>query len=181
MVTHPVVLHRYTLIIILSVENERMWWSARCGDLSTLTELVRSGAEADFSKKDHLGFTGLQAAAENGHADVVTALLRHGADAERANAEGITPLMYAAQNGRAAAAAALLEGGARVDAKCIDGRAPLHFAAAFGGLEVVRSLVEAGLADVNARDLDGVSPLLCAHQEKATGVVEYLESKGARM
>jgi ankyrin repeat protein len=71
--------------------------------------LVESGAKLqEFS----FGNTDLHLAAIRGFADLVRALVRHGADVNAVNDYGHTPLYYAARHGHRKAAAALLAAGA---------------------------------------------------------------------
>ena len=82
----------------------------------------------------------------------VRILLRHGADAERRDADGATPLHYAARLERAVVADELLKAGANVNARGRNGNTPLHYAVLLGRVENVRFLLAAG-ADTGARTM----------------------------
>ncbi|MFF4730248.1 ankyrin repeat domain-containing protein [Streptomyces mirabilis] len=93
----------------------------------------------------------------------VKAVLRAGADPERADSEGTTPLYEASVNGEAEIARLLLEAGASPDTESsglgADGT-PLCAAACWGHTETVRELLAHG-ADPNLREDHGTgwSPL----------------------
>ena len=79
-----------------------------------------------------------------GHADVVAALLRAGADPTVAARDGWTALHAAAREGRGDIARALLRAGADGNARTLLGRTPATVAAAFGQVDVLRRLLRAG-------------------------------------
>ena len=55
----------------------------------------------------------------------------------------------------------MLKAGAGIDVRDNSGRTALHYAAAAGYTDVARALVDHG-ADVNAKDVDGVTPVEAA-------------------
>ncbi len=79
----------------------------------------------------------LSAAARQGAASLVAALLDAGAGTDAADADGWTPLRAAAWAGHADTVAVLLRRGARADASDAEGRTALR-AAAWAGHEEVR-------------------------------------------
>ena len=92
----------------------------------------------------------LLAAARDGQVEVVTTLLREGADVNAARGDGLTALHLAAEGGHRAVADALVAAGAAVDAGTRIGRyTPLQVAAEGGHGAVALRLLEAG-ADPNA-------------------------------
>ncbi|HXO42854.1 MAG TPA: PQQ-binding-like beta-propeller repeat protein [Thermoanaerobaculia bacterium] len=100
----------------------------------------------------------LWAAARQGDAAKVAALLAGGVDPNAAFREGGTALIFAAQRGHEQVVRVLLEHGADVQTtETVNRTSALHFA--IGHPEVVKLLV-AGGADVNARELqNGQAPL----------------------
>jgi ankyrin repeat protein len=104
-------------------------------------------------QEDRAGFTPLHRAASNGHAEVVSLLLDHGASPDGAEARrSMTPLFCAVSAGHADVLHALLKAGARVNSP-LDHFTPLCVAAADGNIELVRMLVDHD-ADVNANAFD---------------------------
>jgi ankyrin repeat protein len=124
-------------------------WAARAGDLATVKNLLRDGANARAANR--YGVTPLALAAENGDAAVIDALLTAGADAKGALSDGQTMLMIAARTGSPAAIRVLIAHGAVTNAKeNVLGETALIWAAAENHADAVAALVQAG-ADVNLR------------------------------
>mgnify|MGYP001162293520 FL=1 len=74
----------------------------------------------------------------------------------------------------------ILERGAHIDSRCSMNSSTALMAASFRGhLEVVHTLVDRG-AHLNLLNTDGLSALDCAIYGKHRGLVNYLESNGAR-
>ncbi|MFJ9855704.1 ankyrin repeat domain-containing protein [Streptomyces sp. NPDC101150] len=114
---------------------------------------------------------------------LVKALLRAGADPERANSEGTTPLYQASVNGEAEIARLLLAAGASPDAESSGLGAegtPLCAAACWGHAEAVRELLVHG-ADPNLHEDHGtgLSPLDWAHHGPHPETVALLVAAGA--
>ena len=96
-------------------------------DVAAVKALLKAGA--DVNGRDGAGWTPLQRAAEEGNAEVVTALLAGGADSEaRRGRHDWTALHYAAWFGEADMVKALIEGGADVGAKDKEGKTPRDYA-----------------------------------------------------
>jgi ankyrin repeat protein len=95
-------------------------------------------------------------AAWGGHAEILSALLREGANPNRD--VGRTTLLHAAVKGRSVeTVAVLLSARADVNPRDQDGKCPLHYAAADGAEAIVRALLKHG-ADTSAKDGDGFTP-----------------------
>eukprot|EP00968_Pinguiococcus_pyrenoidosus_P006892 scaffold455_cov160-Pinguiococcus_pyrenoidosus.AAC.3 len=121
----------------------------------------------------------LHIAAENGHVEVVQALLDRGADKEAVDNDGWTPLHISAQNGHREVVQALLERGADKEAvENSSGATALHIAAANGHLGVVQAFLDRG-ADKEAADKDGWTPLYFAAANGHLEVVQFLLDRGA--
>ena len=101
----------------------------------------------------------------NSNPEVITVLLKAGAEVNTRYKKGITPLMLAACfNSSGEVITALLKAGAELEARTDDGSTPLMFAAGTqdsSSLEVITTLLKAG-AEVNARTDDGSTPLMNA-------------------
>ncbi|HLP34980.1 MAG TPA: ankyrin repeat domain-containing protein, partial [Amoebophilaceae bacterium] len=120
----------------------------------------------------------LHLAAQNGHLEVVQALLEKGAPVDALAKDNAAPLHLAAQNGHLEVVKELLEKGAPVDALAKDNWTPLHLAAFNGHLEVVQALLEKG-APVDALEIDNWTPLHRAALNGHLEVVKELLEKGA--
>jgi len=98
----------------------------------------------------------LMYAVQRGHGDVITALIRAGADfdARNWNFYDSTALMLAAWCGRADAVSALIQVGADLDARDANGRTALIIAVGMGYTDVASALIRAG-ADLGCVDNEG--------------------------
>ena len=121
--------------------------------------------------------TPLFLASRNGHCDIVDALLRGGADVNKAMDIGATPLFMASQLGHCDVVEALLRGGADVNKAKNDGVTPLFMASQDGHCDVVEALVRAG-ADLTLA-WRGQTPLHSATRKGHTDVVRVLQAAAA--
>jgi ankyrin repeat protein len=124
-------------------------WAARNDDLETAQTLLYAGANVRATTR--LGaYTPLLMASQLGHAQIIEALLKVGADARSAAQSGATALMLASATGRIDAVKALLDRGADIHAKDpVRQETALMFAVAGNRLDVMKVLIAAG-ADVKA-------------------------------
>jgi hypothetical protein len=121
----------------------------------------------------------LMAAAENGNADSVKALISAGADVNAKDNDVGTALHYAAHKGHKDVAQLLLANKASVNAKGDRGMAPLHFAAREGDWKMAQLLLANG-ADVCAKCGDGGwTPLHYAARNGQEDVAKLLLDCGA--
>jgi ankyrin repeat protein len=126
------------------------------------------------------GTTPLLIAAQNGHKEIVEALLNARAPVDQAGSSGITPLWIAAQNGHKEIVEALLNARAPVDQADSYGITPLWIAAQNGHKEIVKALLKAQ-AQVDQADSAGITPLLIAAEKGHIEVVEILLGAGANV
>eukprot|EP00727_Mastigamoeba_balamuthi_P003696 m51a1_g13323 putative ankyrin repeat (241) ;mRNA; r:1569-2291 len=147
------------------------------GDLATAEDLMDHGADPTASS----GHTSpMLLAARSGHADILGALVRRGADVNcRAPDEiGFTPLCLACASGSLEVVRLLLREGADVEAQPLTHAfTPIFIACNQGHADVVRELVAAG-ADLN-RAVSGLTPLAVASQLGHVGVARVLLEAGA--
>ena len=111
--------------------------------------------------------------------DLITVLLRGGADHHRAGRRGFTPLHLAALKGLTGALLLLLDGGAQPDKKDEDGWTPLHCAAEYGDKEAIQLLLERG-ADPKKRNRRGNTALYYAADGGHEEIVQLLKAKYCR-
>ena len=144
------------------------------------TELYFTLLEAGFDiykiKSGTYG-TRLTAACENGNAELVSTLLRAGADINKSDSYGTTPLMAACRKGHSVLVSNLLSAGA--DANQGD-PTPLTAACENGNLELVSTLLNAG-ADINKSGRYGTTPLMAACRKGHSVIVSNLLSAGAHV
>ena len=114
------------------------------GNTELVTTLLKRGALPNLKtiprrRED----TAIIKAASNGHKDVVSALLAHGAEVDAANTMGITGLFWASKHGHADIVSMLLANGASVDGK-MPKETPLMVAAEKGNEDIVAILIKHG-------------------------------------
>ena len=156
-----------------------LMYAACRGHENVVSKLIEHKARVDFRAEG--GKNALLIAAEDGHADIVTALLKAGADASaKHSVSNLSALMLAVMGGHAKAVTALIDGGADADAQVGEcelvamAAAPnvewglnkswtaLMCAADKGYNDVVLALIDKE-ANVNAEDEGGNwTPLMCA-------------------
>ena len=97
--------------------------ACRRGDVESLRRAANFGP-LDLRLADECGRTALHWAADGGHVQVATALIKMGADVDAVDDDGQTALHYAATCERAEMCRLLLESGADPDAEDADGDTP---------------------------------------------------------
>ncbi|HUX73097.1 MAG TPA: quinoprotein dehydrogenase-associated putative ABC transporter substrate-binding protein [Steroidobacteraceae bacterium] len=120
--------------------------AAQYDKMRALATLVAAGADVNTPVAKG-GYTPLMLASVAGSPDLVTALLRHGAQVNAANAGGVTALMIAAAGKDPQLAQILLRAGADVNARSADGRTPLSIARQSGNTAVLDVLESARAGD----------------------------------
>jgi ankyrin repeat protein len=181
--------------------SESYYQAIRNNDLAALQALVKS---TGVKVKDKRGTTPLHHAAAYGSTEAVRILLAAGADPNARNDFEVTPLIWSATDPEKVRL--LVNQGADVNAKSKMGRTAIWLAAANDGSSgVVKFLLEHGAkpdgseilaataandgatirmlldkgADVNARDPQGMTPLLNAAMNGNTRLAEMLLARGA--
>jgi ankyrin repeat protein len=130
--------------------------AAAQGDLATITSLLDCGGVNVLD--DHKATPLHDASGNSGNTEVISALLRAGANIEAQDADGDTPLSWAAEKGNVEAVRFLLQAGAKPDSRNHSKGTVLHVAAEQRQFEVIKLLVSAH-ADVNALNALGATPL----------------------
>lgn len=143
------------------------------GDVAAVTAALDAGVGVDESDGS---VTPLYLAVRGGHIAVAKLLVERGADVNAPAPLFGPALMPALAKRRIDLINLLLDGGANPNAQ--RGReAALHIAVRSGCLDCVKALVEAG-ADVNAKTMDGKTPLHLARFKGPREVADYLLSHG---
>ena len=134
--------------------------------------LLEHGASVHTRNKD--GRTPLHLASEHELYDVVALLMKFGADVDAQDNYIMTPLHCAIASRRSLVAAQLiLDHGASIHLQDKSGRTPLHIASRCGLPDVVALLLKLG-AEVDPRDNDTITPLLCTSKDYGDGAVPQL-------
>ncbi len=132
-------------------------------------------ANVNMARKN--GVTALMFASSKGWEDMISLLIRLGADLDPVNNEGNTALFYSVLGG-AGAAQILLSAGSKVDIANHKGMTALMVAAQQGNAEVAKLLIEAG-ADINMANDDGLTALMLGVISGRVPVVQLLVENGA--
>lgn len=140
--------------------------------------LLANGAHT--SAQDITGATPLHEAVRYGDIDIAKALLESGADVNAEDNLGKTPVMLVIpEDKREAMYRILIEHAADVAKKDAYGDTVLHTATMTSLTPSILELLVAGGADVNARNKDGVSPLLIAVQKRNFAHIKFYAERGA--
>ena len=130
---------------------------------------------------DDSGWTALLRAADCGNEGMVGFLLDKGADIEVCNPAKATPLSCAAENQHAQVVNLLISRDANIKTQDDFGWQPLHRAQVhYGGDDIAAKLIESG-ADVNAKCLNGKTPLHYAVERENESMIRLLLELGADM
>ena len=150
--------------------------AAQRGFTDIVSELAKK--TNDIDKEGFLGYTALELAAQNGHHQAVSILLKHGAD-ELNKKPDYTPLMMAAKTGNNQACLNLLENGADVNVVTNDDMTALKLAAKYNQFEVVKTLLAHG-ADIDYSP-ERQNALILAGKNGHLDIFAFLLDNGADM
>jgi ankyrin repeat protein len=161
--------------------NEELYWTCRRGQLRSVRQLLAErGANANYFNDD--GDFPLFGASQEGHLQVVDALLEAGAQVNATRPEdSCTALIMACQYGKVAVVKSLVRAGANVNQTTSDRYAdsPLIKAAIKGHVQIVDVLVAAGARHDYTRPCDGCTALHMACRQGFVDVVRSLLAAGA--
>lgn len=130
---------------------------------------------------DSINSSWLYIAAQQGHIDVVNALIDAGANVNLLIDNDIRPLFVAAENGHLDVVKALIKANANLNLGIANGATPLFVAAQKGHLAIVNELIAAGANIDLARVDDGVTPLIMSVNNGHPNVVSTLIKAGAKI
>ncbi|HMF60335.1 MAG TPA: ankyrin repeat domain-containing protein [Vicinamibacterales bacterium] len=139
---------------------------------SKIRALLKQRIDVNTPQAD--GMTALHWATYQDDVELVTLLVRAGANVQAANRYGVTPLSLACTNGDGAMVEMLLKAGADPNAALPGGETPLMTAARTGAVASVKALVSRG-ANVDSKDeRRGQTALMWAAAEGHADVVQAL-------
>jgi ankyrin repeat protein len=152
--------------------------AAMAGELETVRELLRQGADVNAAQGD--GMTALHWAALSGELDLARMLLYAGANVKASTRLGaFTPLLLASKSGQAAMVSELLEAGANPNDPTTNGTTALMLAAGSGSVDAVTALLDRGASINAAESAMGQTALMFASAYNRAPVVEALVERGA--
>lgn len=151
--------------------------AAKAQNHARVLDLLRTRPDVNAPSAD--GSTAILWASHWNSTATAEALLRAGANPNRANDFRMTPLSLACTNGSAALVALLLEAGADPNTPVATGETPLMTCAASGAVDAVKRLVARGAA-INAREpAEHQTAAMWAASERHAGVLRLLVEAGA--
>ncbi len=154
-----------------------LYYAARLGFRSLAEHLIAEHPE-HVNARGGAEVTPMHAAAEEGHTDVLSSLIDHGADLDGRNVYDYTPLHRTSWNARLEAGRCLLDRGADIDARNRYNNNSLIYATMWGHVEFARMLLERG-AVVDARCQHDMTALHWAASRGKTQVARLLLEHGA--
>lgn len=161
--------------------NEELVKAAANGDATRCAEIL---GRTDAAHVDVNGFygghTALQAAAQNGHVEVIRALVEAGADVDAEDRDGDRAAHHAAFGDEPAALRALAVASADLNARNRRRQTPLHIAVNKGHLGVVRTLLQLAVHP-SLQDSEGDTPLHDVISKKRDDMLTLLLEHGADM
>ena len=160
--THSTSKLKFAVLLVLGGALTALWWPFG----------------VDLNKVDKAGNTALMWAADQGHTEIVRALIQVGADLNKADKYGITALIRAADQGRTATVQALIQAGADLNKANKYGNTALIWVAWQGRTETARLLIQAG-ADLNKAGKNDYTALMVAADQGHTEIVQALIQAGA--
>lgn len=147
------------------------------GNLELVERLIGKGANVNENVD---GNTALIAAVQNGHYQIIAALLAAGADPNQRSQLYVNALILAVEKKFVDIVALLLQNRANPNEHSPTHRPALLTAVAYGNPELVKLLLEYG-ADVNVTDWKGCTALMLAAKSKKVDVFINLLEKGANI
>ncbi|KAL8194885.1 UNVERIFIED_CONTAM: hypothetical protein K2H54_037571, partial [Gekko kuhli] len=155
---------------------------SRCGPVQK--ELFRVPTNGlGVNAANHDGLTPLHVAALHGRVDLVSLLLKHGAEIGARNSNRAAPLHLACQNGHFQVVKCLMEFDAKQNKKDIHGNTPLIYACLNGDQEIADFLLQHG-ASVNLSNNEGNTALhkavMGSHEALVRLLLQYQASTHIR-
>ena len=129
---------------------------ALAGDLEAFEVFITENNEL-INMKCERGNVALHVAASKGHLDMISLLLRKGANIDVQDCYGNTPLLYAIDKMQQDAVGLLIRHGASVHISDFRGNTPLHSACSVNHKEICEFLLRQG-ADAEAMDFGSQRP-----------------------
>jgi ankyrin repeat protein len=152
----------------------------KTGQRATAVDLIAKKS-ADLNEAEADGSTPLLWAANRNDGDLVSRLLKAGANPKVSNQLGATPLGEAAFNSNTEMVRTLLEAGADPNIPGADGQTPLMIVAKTANVEAAKLLLDKG-ANPNARETQREqTPLMWAAAASQAGMIRELIGRGAEV
>lgn len=153
--------------------------AAERGHTSAVAHLLESGADPELRvQSPYYHYSAVDAAAANGHLDVLKMFTRHGVDVNASDSDNITALHLAARYDKHAVITFLVEAGADIEAENFMGWTPLRTAVENESWAAMGALLRLG-ADRNTVDGKGRTVLHFAAERGLFPAIASLITSGA--
>jgi ankyrin repeat protein/serine/threonine protein kinase len=156
--------------------SENGWTPLMAASCKGYVEVVKTLVEArtqTINRQNEDSSTALCLASKEGHTDVVSLLLQHGADHHICDKRGLTPFMIASCHGHKGVVRMLIEAKANVNQQTKDGWTALHLACNEGHSEIVVLLTNS-LAQTDIQTVNGTTALFIASKKGNEDIVTLL-------
>jgi ankyrin repeat protein len=141
--------------------QEDFFMACAKGDLLQVIQKIKEGANVNEPRSVHFFNTGLHYASENGHIEIINALIDRGANIEQTNNDEETALHVAISKNKVEAAKILISKNANIEAENIFQERPIHLSLARKQSEIVNLLIDMEV-NLEARDRYQNTPILIA-------------------
>jgi ankyrin repeat protein len=159
-------------------KNKALLKAVEAGDAAAVNKLLAEGANANMRERTYPVLVYAFFSGRPSTPEVVTALLKAGADPNAAGSDTKAPPQLAAERGDVHLMSPFLDNGVSPDWANRNRESLLAFAAANGHAAMVRYLLERG-AKADVQDDEGFTPLMNACQNRHVEIVRILLEKGA--
>lgn len=160
---------------------KNLWKAIGTKNKGTAQVLIKKTPKNQINRRDDDGWTLLTWAIYSGNTDeIITALIKNGADIDAATKSGNTPLILAITGNRSDIVELLITLGADPNTGTINDMSPLHLAISGGNTKLIKELLAAG-ADANRQNKKGVSSLAQAVKENNKQAVELILAHGKKL
>jgi len=157
--------------------NDRMtplMWAAARGHYDLVKDLVEEH-KANVCSKDKFKRTPLIVAIMNGHMQIASYLLQHGAEWQFPDSSNNTPLHYAAGYGWRQGIEMLIKAGADINAENSWRYTPINIGLLKNHIGVVKKLLEYEIVNVNGKDESGRTLISLSIVNQSDENEEFLE------
>ena len=155
-----------------------VWVASAKGDIDIVLKTI-AYKKKYIHREGPNNITPLWMASQNGHSDIVQALIQAKADVNKTRDDGMCPLSIAVKNGHIEVAKLLLDAQADINQADDKGYTPLIVAAIYGHRKILKLLLDAPQADILKPIISGDSVLTLAIEYDQLHIINILINAGA--
>lgn len=139
-----------------------------------ILKYCKSSIKEIINRSDEKGFTPLIYAVIGESTEIITSLIKLGANVNHQNHDGASAMHFAAGDGNVMRMQLLYDSGALLDQRSKTSGTPMHWAAGKARAEAIKFLIDKNIADLNALNQDGIPAVLMAAVAASDLGVMYL-------